>query len=176
MPCSHTIQPRGYVFCSWFLQSVVEGEIDQELTFFSDEAWFHLPEYKYTQNNRYWSSQNPHLTHKALLHSLKVGVWCVLSAKRIVGPVFFYEMINCERYIEVILGQFFSELTEEERLYGWFQQDSATTHTARTSMQALSGIFGDRIISSDIWPVRSPDLNPCDCFSLGLFEGQSLQQ
>jgi hypothetical protein len=29
-----------------------------------------------------------------------------------------------------ILRQFFAEMTEEERLYGVFQQDSATTHTA----------------------------------------------
>jgi hypothetical protein len=26
----------------WFLQSVVEGEIDPQLTFFSDEAWLHM--------------------------------------------------------------------------------------------------------------------------------------
>jgi hypothetical protein len=30
------------------------------------------------------------------------------------------------------------------------------------SVQALSDVFGDRIISSGIWPARSPDLNPCD--------------
>jgi hypothetical protein len=34
-------------------------------------------------------------------------------------------------------------------------------------MQALSAVFGDRIISSGIWPARSPDLNPCDLFFLG---------
>jgi hypothetical protein len=32
------------------------------------------------------------------------------------------------------------------------------------SVQALCDIFGHRIISSDIWPVRSPDLNSCDFF------------
>jgi hypothetical protein len=52
---------------------------------------------------------------------VKVGVWCALSARRIVGPVFFNENINCDRYVQVIVGQFFSELTEEESLYGWFQ-------------------------------------------------------
>jgi hypothetical protein len=70
------------------LQSVIEGEIDPQLTFFSDEAWFHLQGYINTQNNRHWSSQNPHLTHEALLHRVKVGVWCAVNA-RIVGPVFF---------------------------------------------------------------------------------------
>jgi hypothetical protein len=32
------------------------------------------------------------------------------------------------------------------------------------SLQALSDVFGDRIISSGIWPALSPDLNPCDFF------------
>jgi hypothetical protein len=79
---------------------------------------------------------------------------------------FSNETINCERYVQVILGQFFSELIEE-RLYGCFQQDSATTHTARMSMQALLNVFRDRIISSYIWPAHSPDLNPCDFYFWG---------
>jgi hypothetical protein len=81
--------------------------------------------------------------------------------------VFFNETINYERYVQVILGQFFSELTEEERLYGWFQQDSATARSADMSIQALSNVFEDRIISSHIWPERSPDLNPCEFFFSG---------
>jgi hypothetical protein len=56
----------------------------------------------------------------------------------------------------------FPELTEEERLYGWFQQDSATAHSARISMQALSDIFSERNISTGIWQAHSPDLNPYD--------------
>ncbi|PNF39429.1 hypothetical protein B7P43_G11780, partial [Cryptotermes secundus] len=65
--------------------------------------------------------------------------------------VFCNETVNCERYVQVILGQFFPELTEEERLCDWFQQGSATAHTARTSM-SMHEIFGD----------SSPDLNPCE--------------
>jgi hypothetical protein len=81
--------------------------------------------------------------------------------------VFFNETINFERYVQVILWQFFSGLTKEERLYGWFQQDSATAHTTRMSMQALFNVFRDRIIRIDIWPARSTDLTPCDFFSWG---------
>jgi hypothetical protein len=37
----HALQPRDLAsrvhFCSWFLQFVVEGEIDPQLIFFSDE-------------------------------------------------------------------------------------------------------------------------------------------
>jgi hypothetical protein len=96
---------------------------------------------------------------------VKVGVWCAVIARRIVGPV-FNETINCERSVQVILGKFFSELTEE-RLYGWFQQDPATAHTAHMSVQALSDVFGERIISSDIWTERSPDLSPYNFFFWG---------
>jgi hypothetical protein len=75
-------------FCGWFLQSLIEGEINLQLTFFSDEAWFHLQQYINTQNNRYWSSQNPHLTHEVPRHPVKVGVWCAVSARRFAVPVF----------------------------------------------------------------------------------------
>jgi hypothetical protein len=61
-------------FCSWFLQYIVEGEIDSQLTLFSDEAWFHLQGYINTQNNFYWSSQSPNVTQEVLLHPVKVGV------------------------------------------------------------------------------------------------------
>jgi hypothetical protein len=62
------------------------------LTFFSDEAWFHFQGYINTKNNHYWSTQTPHLTHE-VLHLGKVGGWCAVSARRIVGPVFFNENV-----------------------------------------------------------------------------------
>jgi hypothetical protein len=67
---------------------------------------------------------------------------------------------NTPKYEQIILGQSFSELQDKERLYGWFQQDSATAHTARTSMQALPDVTEARSISSGIRPARSPYLNP----------------
>jgi hypothetical protein len=121
-PCKTTVihaalQPRDppsrVRLCSWFLQYVVEVEIDPQLTFFSNEEWFRLQGYISTQNNRYWSSQNPHLTHEVPLYPVKVSVCCTLGARRVVDHVlFFNETINCERYVETILGQSFSELRE----------------------------------------------------------------
>jgi hypothetical protein len=37
------------------------------------------------------------------------------------------------------------------------------------SIQALSDVFWERIISSGTWPARSPDLNPCDFLFWGCF-------
>jgi hypothetical protein len=73
---------------------------------------------------------------------------------------FFIETVKCQRSVQVILWQ-------KKKDYGWFQQDSATVHTACMSMQALADVFGDRIISSGIWPARSPDLNTCNFFLWG---------
>jgi hypothetical protein len=97
----HALQPHDPAsrvhFCSWFLQSFVKGEVNQQLAFFFDEAWFHLQGYINKQNNCYWSSQNPHLTHKIRLHPVKVGVWFAVSARRIVVPVFVNETINLRK-------------------------------------------------------------------------------
>ena len=69
------------------------------------------------------------------------------------------------------------ELTEEELLYGYFQQDGATTHTASRILSRVHEVFGvDRTVSrgSEIcWPSRSPDLSPCADFHLwGKLKGQ----
>jgi hypothetical protein len=84
----HALQPGDPAsrvhFCSRFLQSVVGGEIDPQLTFFSDEAWFHLQGYINTRNSR-----KPYLTHDFLFHPVKAGVWCALITRRIVAPVLF---------------------------------------------------------------------------------------
>ncbi|GFT55553.1 DUF4817 domain-containing protein [Trichonephila clavipes] len=49
----------------------------------------------------------------------------------------------------------------------WFQQDGATCHTARATIDLLKNTFGDRLISRFgpvNWPPRSCDLTPLDYF------------
>ncbi|GFX14102.1 putative transposable element [Trichonephila clavipes] len=52
----------------------------------------------------------------------------------------------------------------------WFQQDGATCHTARATIDLLKDKFGDRLISRFgpvNWPPRSCDLTPLDYFLSG---------
>ncbi|GFV56479.1 DUF4817 domain-containing protein [Trichonephila clavipes] len=52
----------------------------------------------------------------------------------------------------------------------WFQQDGATCHTARATIDLLKDTFGDRLISRFgpvNWPPRSRDLTPLDYFLWG---------
>jgi hypothetical protein len=54
------------------------------------------------------------------------SVWCAISVCRIIGPISYNDTVNAARYVNNILSPSFTELTEEERQNGVFQQDSAT--------------------------------------------------
>ena len=46
-------------------------------------------------------------------------------------------------------------------------QDNTTAHTANDSIADTESIFKDRIISHDLWPPWSPDLNSCKFYLWG---------
>ena len=96
------------------------------------------------------------------LHDVKIGVWCAIGDERITGLIFFRDTVDSRTYRNGILAPFFRELTDRERDLPFFQEESATAHTADISMREIEFAFHDRIISRDIWPARSPDMTPCD--------------
>ena len=52
----------------------------------------------------------------------------------------------------------------------WFQQESATCHTAEGTLDVLRSVFEERIISrraDAVWPSRSCDLTPLDYYLWG---------
>jgi hypothetical protein len=65
----------------------------------------------------------------------------------------------------------FEQLTHDERQYAYFQQDSATEHTARNAMSVLCEMFSDRFISTELWPPSSSDVSVCDLHLLGNQKG-----
>lgn len=158
-------------YCRWFnrfCRNNVNNKL--EITFFTDEAWFHLNGYINSQNSRIWATENPHALHETSLHPQKVGVWCAISRRKVVGPIFFESTINSDAYSEII-HEFIAHLEEDERMC-WLQQDNATCHTSNETMALLRQFFEDRIISKGIWPPRSPDLSPCDYFLWGYLKGK----
>lgn len=159
-------------FCNWFLGSVHDGNLDPQLMFMSDEAWFHLSGHVNSQNVRMWSTENPHIVQEVPLHPIKIGVWCAVSARRIIGPVFFEGRVNSDFYVRTMLRPFLNELTQEEKDYGYFQQDGATAHTAHNSIATLHEVYDDRIISTGLWPPRSADLTYCDYYLWGYLKGK----
>lgn len=168
--CYHELKEADYEkrvqFCRWFRQFLDNDDVLNK-TFFSDEAWFHLSGYVNSQNYRHWSSDNPHEFIEKPLHSIKTGVWCAMSRRRIIGPIFFHETINAERYWKNLIVPFLDELTREERRHGYFQQDGAPPHTANVTLRRLNEVFPERVISTGIWPPRSPDLSALDFYLWG---------
>jgi hypothetical protein len=160
----HELLPRDFParirYCQWFLNHLNNNNT-LDLTFFSDESWFHLSGYGNKQNMRIWSSMNPHEFVQSPLHPQKIGVWLTVSRRRIFGPVFFEGTINVARYRNNLLELFFQNLHDEELLHGYFQQDNATAHKTRETMARMHEFYDDRVIQ---FPPRSPDLTILDFF------------
>ncbi|GFV83347.1 transposable element Tc3 transposase [Trichonephila clavipes] len=78
--------------------------------------------------------------------------------------------VNGDRYKAMITNFFIPELNNQDVQALWFQQDDATCHTARATIDLLKDMFGDRLISRFRpvnWPPRSCDLTPLDYFLWG---------
>ncbi|GFX81802.1 uncharacterized protein TNCV_2570031 [Trichonephila clavipes] len=143
---------------------------------FSDEAHFSLNGYVNKQNCRIWSEANPQVYVETPLHPEKLTVWCALWAGGIIRPYFFKNdeghnvTVNGDRYTAMITIFFIPELNNHDVQELWFQQDGATCHTARATIDLLKDTFGDRLISRFgpvNWPPRSCNLTPLDYFLCG---------
>jgi len=80
-------------FCLWIKDFLTQNPGILDATFFIDEAWFHLSGYVNSQNVRIWAAENPHTVHEEPLHSQKIGVWCGVSRRRIIGPIFLNKQL-----------------------------------------------------------------------------------
>ncbi|GFY23940.1 uncharacterized protein TNCV_4896211 [Trichonephila clavipes] len=77
---------------------------------------------------------------------------------------------QCDRYRAINTNFFIPELNNHDVQELWFQQNGATCHTARATIDLLKDTFGDRLISRFgpvNWPPRSCDLTPLDYFLWG---------
>ncbi|GFT63676.1 uncharacterized protein TNCV_871051 [Trichonephila clavipes] len=75
--------------------------------------------------------------------------------------------VNGDRYRAMITNFFIPEWNNQDVQELWFQQDGATCHTARATIDSLKDTFGDRLISRFgpvNWPPRSCDLTQLDYF------------
>ena len=155
------------------LSKLEENEEFHRKIIFFDEAHFWLNGFVNKKNMRYWSATNPNVLLETPLHPQKVTVWCGFHAGDVIGPYFFmdendrYVNVNGERYRAMLEDYLWTELDEHDINDMSFQQDDATSHTARVTIDLLKGKFGERVISRNgpvEWPPRSYDLTPLDFF------------
>ena len=86
--------PKRLNYSNWFLSFFERYKEILDLVFFSDEAYFHLSGYVNSQNFRTWAPENPHQFVESPLFPQKIGVWCAVSRRRIIGPFFFHRIIK----------------------------------------------------------------------------------
>ncbi|GFU92256.1 putative DD41D transposase [Trichonephila clavipes] len=163
-------------FVEWAQNEIAVVPNFHKRILFSDDVHFWLNGYVNKQNCRIWSEANPQVYVETPLHPEKLTVWCALWAGGIIGPYFFKNdeghnvTVNGDRYRAMITNFFIPELNNHDVQELWFQQDGATCHTTRATIDLLKDTFGDRLISRFgpvNWPPRSCDLTPLDYFLWG---------
>lgn len=164
LPLDHN---RRVHYCQWFSENLIDNNDLLDVTFFTDEAWFHVSGYINSQNMRMWCAENPHIFRENPLHPLKIGVWVAVSRRRLVGPIFFDGTVTAQRYRDEILNNFINQLHDDELQNGYFQHDGATCHTTEVNLNYLRQFYENRLISlrcDPEFPPRSPDLTLVDYF------------
>ncbi|GFU34078.1 putative DD41D transposase [Trichonephila clavipes] len=163
-------------FVEWAQNKIAVVPDFHKRILFGDETQFWLNGYVNKQNFRIWSEATLQVYVKTPLHPEKLTVWCALWACGIIGPYFFkndegYNVtVNGNRYRAMITNFFIPELNDHDVQELWFQQDGATCHTARATIDLLKDTFGDSLISRFgpvNWPPRSCNLTPLDYFLSG---------
>lgn len=137
----------------------------------SDEAIFHVGGFVNRHNSHYWAEQNPRITKEKALHNPKITVWCGLTSSTIVGPFFFQETVNGERYLQLLQENVYPAISNWDNFsHLHFMHDGAPPHFARGVRDWLDANFPMKWIGRRgpvEWPARSPDLTPLDFFLWG---------
>ena len=116
------------------------------------------------------------------MHPKRVTVWCGFWSRGIIGSFFFENeqgesvTVNNDRYRAILNEFLFTKIQEEDIGNIWFQQNSATCHTAEATLDVLSPVFEDRIISRKadvVWKPRSCDLTLLDYYLWGGIKDKS---
>ena len=163
-------------FGLWALEQLANDPLFYRKIVFSDEAHFWLNGYVNKQNCRIWAKEQPEVIQETPLHPEKCTVWCGLWAGGIIGPYFFKNeaglrvTVNGIRYRAMINEFLLPKIHDIGVDDLWFQQDGATCHTARETIDLLNEHFNEQVISRNgpvNWPPRSCDLTPLDYFLWG---------
>ncbi|GFV18120.1 uncharacterized protein TNCV_169241 [Trichonephila clavipes] len=158
-------------FVEWARNEIAVVPDFHKRILFRDEAHFWLNGYVNIQNCRIWSEANPQVYVETPLHPEKMtGALYGLVESFFKNDEGHNVIVNGDRYRAMITNFFIPELNNHDVQELWFQQDGATCHTARATIDLLKDTFGDRLISRFgpvNWPPKSCDLTLLDYFLWG---------
>lgn len=170
---------RRIEFCEWFLVRAQENNEFLKNILWSDEANFTNNGVFNRHNHHYWATENQYL-YKAtnFQKSWKFNVWVGLINNSIVGPYFYDDNLNGDKYVNILRQMehdFLDNLPLARRRQIFFHNDGAPPHNSAAVCQYLTNTYDDRWMGNNgpfKWPARSPDLNPLDFFLWGYIKNQ----
>ena len=166
-------------FCRWILEKLQEDNKFLDCVFFTHFAHFHLDGTVKRENAQFWGLSDFVFENEKVDSSESVTVWYALSRKYKIGPFFLLKDNNGGQYRDMLQYKFIPALQEKgiNDCMVWFQQDSIPdTQVAPSVITWLRSYFFERVISEDLWPPASPDLNPVDFFLWGYLKKRVYQQ
>lgn len=175
----HTLEDgdlhRRMEYCLWAQGNYLNDREFLKKIMFSDEATFTTNGVVSSQNCRYWATENPNwVINCKRQYSQKINVWCGILNARIIGPFFFFDTLNAERFLHFLnteLMDVLDDLPLDERRDLYFQLDGSPVHNARIVRAWLDENFPLRWIGRNSplieWAPRSPDITPLDFFLWG---------
>ena len=119
----------------------------------SNEDHFHLSGFVNKQNFCYWLESNPRELHERLLHRERVTVWCAVANFGVWNPYFLEVETKAVSVTSACYEQMLQNFLEPKlkdlgaNATVWFQEDGATVHTAKKSIDVLLGLFSAHLIS-----------------------------
>lgn len=165
-------------FCMWVLDKVAENENFFDFVLFSDECTFHNNGSVNRHNFHYYSDSNPHQFRIVdNQHRWSVNVWGGIVGRYLIGPFFFENHLNGERFLDFLINQLpvlLQDIPIAIRQTMWLQLDGAPAHFCRRVREFLNVQFPNRWIGRNgpqNWPPRSPDLTSPDFFLWGYVKG-----
>lgn len=161
-------------FSFWYQEQREEDANFPFQILWSDEATFTSNGVVSSQNCRWWAQENPnYLIQCRDQYSFKTNVWCGVLNNKVIGPYFFRENLNSQRYLQFLneeITKVLDEMPLNDRRNLWFQCDGAPVHNSADVKHRMNELFRGRVIGRNMeqpWPPRSPDLTPLDFFLWG---------
>ena len=131
------------------LRSIVAVFVKKKKKISSDEVHFDFGGYVNKQNCRIWGTENPHSYIEKPTHPKRVTVWCGFCCREcIIGPFCFKNnqgeavtVVNGDRYRTMLNEFLFTKIKKGDIGNICFQQDDATYHTAKATLDILRPVF-----------------------------------
>jgi hypothetical protein len=169
--------------CHWMLNMIRDNPNFLSLILWTDEATFSSAGGVNLHNMHYWFEQNPHWMREVEHQNRwSLNVWCGIVEGKIIGPHFFDQPLNGERFLEflnVFLPPLLEDVSLETRRKMWFQLDGCPAHYNHIVREHLDDQYPDRVIGRGSlfpWPARSPDLTCLDFYLWGRLKDLVFQE